>query len=96
MMLRLHMFPEPPPGSSQMVQDEGFARLRTTLQKQLELTIQFQAMGSIGGGVTSRGASATCSACYDRDATGHPTQHRPEYPPSSHRQQAILDLEIHQ
>ena len=49
-MLRLHMFPEPPAGSSQDVQDESFAKLRTALQKQLELTIQFQAMGSMRSG----------------------------------------------
>ena len=49
-MIRLHMFPEPPPGSSQQVQDESFTQLRTTLSKQLELTIQLQAMGSMRGG----------------------------------------------
>ena len=39
-MIRLHMFPEPPPGSSQIVQDESFTELRITLQKEIEFTIQ--------------------------------------------------------
>ena len=37
-MIRLHMFPEPAPGSSQAIQDEIFTKLSTTLLKQIDFT----------------------------------------------------------
>ena len=49
MMIRLHMFPEPSPGSTQQEQDDNFMRLRNTLQKQIELAMQIQTLGRGGG-----------------------------------------------
>ena len=43
------MFPDPDPTSSQAEQDKSFAKLRNLLQKQIELSIQVQAMNSNRG-----------------------------------------------
>ena len=39
-MMRLYMFPDPPADSPQHVQDEYFNRLRSTIMKNIELTVQ--------------------------------------------------------
>ena len=46
LMIRLHMLPDPTPGTSQQAQDESFNRLRMMLLKQIELTTQMHSMNS--------------------------------------------------
>ena len=50
MLMRLQMLPDPPSGAPQAMQDEYYIRLRSSLQKQIELINQLQTMGSLRGG----------------------------------------------
>ena len=84
-LIRLHMFQEPAPGSTQLEQDESFMRLRNTLQKQLELTVQLQAMSSArgGGAVHTMGEEQSVDQAHDSSEDSwdnEPAHDDPAYP----------------